>query len=214
MPYADTGPTGYTGPTGPRGEDAPIGPTGITGPRGPQGPLGPVGNRGPRGFPAFPGAQVSLQTFANTDSVQGNGSTPVIRLFSPTATYNAPALNTSGYSLSIPGVKFNAAASSIPQNFTLPAGTYFIQASATVSSGVSSSSYLILSQVSGGSVSDLAKGPTIVGAGVATVEAVFYTDGVNLFLRHTGVTSGTTIGPSGTIGSVTPPNVVISFMKI
>jgi len=215
----DTGYTGYTGYTGPRGDDAPIGPTGIQGVQGPQGPLGPIGPRGARGFPAFPfpGAQVSLQTFANTDSVQGDGATPVNRVFTATATYNAPALNSSGYSLTIPGLRvFVETVGGTQQSFILDKGTYFIQAAATVSSAVTSSSYLILSQPILSFYIDIAKGPTIVGAGVATLDLVLVndSDARPLILRHTGVNSGTTIGPSGTIDSLTPPNVVISFMKI
>jgi hypothetical protein len=206
---AGYGDTGYTGYTGPKGDDAP-GPTGIQGMQGPQGPLGPIGPRGARGFPAFPGAEVALQTFANTDSVSGNGH--VIRLFTPTATYNAPALNSSGYSSTIPGLQLvNSAPNGVSRSeFVLLPGTYFIQASATISSA--SASYL---NIATSSLTQIFAGPTIVGGGLASVEGTYVTgESVSIVLRTWNTSEGTVIGPSGTIDDTTPPNVVISFMKI
>ena len=202
------GPTGYTGPTGPSA----IGPTGIAGPAGPQGVLGPKGPRGPRGVPAFD-ARVLLQTFAYQDSVTGNGSTPVTRLFNPTSSYNAPALN-SGVSTTIPLLTLVNGTNL--STFTVPAGTYFIQASGSMNLNITSTpSYLSLSTVDAqNNVADFAVGPTVSG-GIAAVEALqTFSTTTQVRLRHTGIGSGTTIGvlPNGT-GSL-QPNVVISFMKV
>jgi len=211
----DTGPTGYTGYTGPTGPTGPGGPPGITGTWGPQGVLGPKGPRGPRGLPAFD-ARVLLQTFANKDSVTGNGSTPVTRLFDATSSYNsynAPALN-SGVSTTIP--QLTLVNGTNLSTFTVPAGTYFIQASGSMNLNITSTpSYLSLSTVDAqNNVTDFAVGPTVSG-GVAAVEALqTFSTTTQVRLRHTGIGSGTTIGVLPSSGSANEPNVVISFMKV
>jgi len=214
-----TGPTGYTGYTGPTGPS--VGPPGIPGPAGPQGVLGPKGPRGPQGFPSF-GAQVSLQTFAYQDSVTGNGSTPVTRLFDPASSYNAPGL-VSSVSTTIPGLTLvNSAPGGVSvSTFIVPAGTYFIQAAGS-ESGIGGDSggrsYLSLSvvdPVNPNTVTDFAVGVN-GGSGLAIVEATqTFSTTTSVRLRHTGVVSGRLIGvkpPSGYSGD--QPNVVISFMKV
>jgi len=205
------GPTGFTGPQGPVGFAGPTGATGLTGVKGIQGPVGPQGPRGMQGLAAYT-AQTLVQTFANYDGVSALGTgSAVTRLFSSNATNNAPALS-AGLSSTIYGLSVTA-----NSTFIVPAGNYMIQASASISSNITTSSWLYLTTVTSAvdstPVTTLAIGPEVVGRGLASVEGAFgFSSATYIQLRHSNAgASGNLIGPSNASGY---PTVVLSFLKI
>lgn len=220
----EAGPTGYTGPDGPQGpkgatgaagpqgsygERGPTGPTGITGIQGIQGPVGVRGPRGVKGFTAYT-TQMTAQTYADTDGVSGAGSTPVVRLFSRTSVGNKPQVGLSGESATIFGLSVDT-----NSTFTVPQGTYFIQGAASVSSNISTSSWLLLSTfTSGGTfIADIAVGTEVLSAGVVVVEGMFsFPSPTYIKLRHKGASSGVVIGPTG--GPSFVSTAVLSFIRL
>ena len=210
-PQGPPGPTGNTGATGPPGRFAPTGYTGITGIQGIQGPVGPQGARGMQGLTAYWPVVLSVQSFSNYDAVTAQGTgTAVPRLFSQDVGGN-PTLY-SGASTSILGLTMSA-----NSTVTVLPGDYFIQAAASISSNITSSSWLLLSSMtsatSGTLTSNIAIGTEVLGAGIAVVEGMFtFSTTTYIQLRHSNAgPSNQLIGPSN---ASQYPTVVLSFIKL
>jgi hypothetical protein len=206
-PQGPKGDTGAAGPQGPYGGRGPEGPMGITGIQGIQGPVGVRGPRGVKGFTAYT-TQMTAQTYADTDGVLGAGSTPVVRLFSRTSVRNKPQVGLSGESATIFGLSVDT-----NSTFTVPQGTYFIQGAASVSSNISTSSWLLLSTFtsSGTFIADIAVGTEVLSAGVVVVEGMFsFPSPTYIKLRHKGASSNAVIYPTGGASSTA----VLSFIRL
>ena len=221
-PSGPQGPTGPTGATGPPGFFGPTGPTGITGVQGPQGPIGPVGARGLQGLTAYPTTNLAVQVFGNYDNRAGFGTGSIVqRLFSqegaqgefPFSTNNYPNLDfyVPGQSRAITGMSLSA-----NSTFTVPSGNYLIQGSASISSNITTSSWLVLSRVTSATdstlISNLAYGTEVLGAGIANIEGMFsFSSPTYLQLRHSNAgPSNQFIGPSNS----GYPTVLLSFIKL
>jgi hypothetical protein len=123
-PSGPTGPTGLTGPAGPtgsRGDPGPVGPPGPAGAAGPTGPKGDTGAEGPQGLPGAQGNEGPAGP-AGPQGPQGIAGPP-----GPGG--SAPAVSTGSTSIALPAgwLTFTTV-----RTLNLPAGSYFVTATANV----------------------------------------------------------------------------------